>query len=119
MPAVSRTHVFDNVDALQAVREGVQAAGAALAHAVVPGLQGADEEQHQRPPQRRREAQLADRRPLLLGAGAAVLSIRRVPAHGILTRSSTELIALLADLENELNTLMLRNGMYIVCVRIE
>ena len=73
---------------MQAVREGVQAAGAALAHAVVPGLQGADEEQHQRPAQHRQEAQLADRRPLLLGVGAAVLSLRRLPAHGILTGSS-------------------------------
>lgn len=69
---------------MQAVREGVQAAGAALAHAVVPGLQGADEEEHQRG----QEAQL-DRRPLPRGVGAAVLSLRRVPAHGILTGSST------------------------------
>lgn len=69
---------------MQAVREGVQAAGAALAHAVVPGLQGEDEEEHQRG----QEAQL-DRRPLLRGVGAAVLSLRRVPAHGILTGSST------------------------------
>lgn len=34
---VRLTHVSDNVD-LQAMREGVQAAGAALAHAVVPGV---------------------------------------------------------------------------------
>jgi hypothetical protein len=70
---------------MQAVREGVQAAGAALAHAVVPGLQGTDEEEHQRG----QEAQLDRRRPLPRGVGAAVLSLRRVPAHGILTGSST------------------------------
>jgi len=82
---------------MQAVREGVQAAGAALAHAVVPGLQGADEEQHQRPAQRRQEEAQLDRRPLF-GVGAAVLGLRRLPAHGILTPSLFVLIALLAEI---------------------
>lgn len=43
------------------MREGVQAAGAALAHAVVQGLQGEDEEQHQLPGQRRQGPDLRRR----------------------------------------------------------
>jgi hypothetical protein len=46
---------------VQAVRKGVQAARAALAHAVVQGVQGADEEQRKHTAQRRQEPQLLRR----------------------------------------------------------